>query len=519
MQQIETLTSKRKHLSMMQRADYKFLVIALVVAAIIGIVAISNDSFWIDEGGTGYTTMQPTISAWWNSMLWERNSNMQLPLYLLVLWAWGQCFGLGEWTLRMFNLPCFLLIVLATWLAFRHDRRIFVFSFLFLSSSAYVWFYLDQARPYAFLLAASMFLFGAVYQFWRTQEWSLGWIWWFTCASLVVAATSIIGYEWVGFSIITIWYVGGRNLPSRFVREFPTAFITLVVGLTTIGTYYIWSLRFGADVPKFGRNGFIMDVLFVLYEYLGFSGLGPNRNELRAQPFAALVKHSIPLAILALLLVGLLLCGRAAFRSQRPRAAVFYALLLLPEAVTFLTGEMRNVRVLPRHLTPLAPLLVFVMACLLARCWQRNMATRSVAAGFLMISMLSALEIRFASRHLRDDYRSAAAIAKREIGHGTPVLWAADAQTAMYYRLIRTEDWNTGGSAMLLLNERGLMRLPKNNSIVLYSKPDLYDKDRTIHSFLLENNFSLREQFEAFEVWSSPSSKASITRTPKLAFQ
>jgi hypothetical protein len=146
-----------------------------------------------------------------------------------------------------------------------------------------------------------------------------------------------------------------------------------------------------------------------------------------------------------------------------------------------------------------------------------------VIVGLLLVgSLCSALQIRFTSRHLRDDYRTAAAIAKHELMHGRRVLWSADPQTAMYYGLVSQADWDKAGSERFLLGDRGLSRYPGSVDVILYSKPDLYDRSGIVRSFAAGEHYHVETRLEAFEVWrpapsgASSSSARQGVRLPRL---
>src|ERR1035437_2144870 len=105
-----------------RRRQAGYLLAAFAFGLVVVLAAISRSSFWIDEGWSAYKAIQPTFSSWWGAVLWEHSQNMLLPLYMVALWVWEKVFGPGEWALRMFNAPCFLLTIAGLWLAFREDQ-------------------------------------------------------------------------------------------------------------------------------------------------------------------------------------------------------------------------------------------------------------------------------------------------------------------------------------------------------------------------------------------------------------
>src|ERR1035438_9547772 len=114
-----------------------------------------------------------------------------------------------------------------------------------------------------------------------------------------------------------------------------------------------------------------------------------------------------------------------------------------------------DLRLLPRHLTPLMLLVICFAGWLLERCWKRGLPGKALVAGFVIVSIGSAGQIRLAARHRPDNYRHAAAIAKREISAGMTVLWAADRHTALYYGVLADKDRDTGSSMLMIGNPVG----------------------------------------------------------------
>jgi hypothetical protein len=61
-----------------------------LAAILVGLAYTSTRSFWMDEGGTAFRAMMPTLGEWWAMMLQLRGSNVLMPLYMLYAWFWHQ---------------------------------------------------------------------------------------------------------------------------------------------------------------------------------------------------------------------------------------------------------------------------------------------------------------------------------------------------------------------------------------------------------------------------------------------
>src|ERR1700747_1796396 len=92
------------------RFPYSFseraVIAALAVAFLaISLLAVSHESFWIDEFGSLYFAGQPSIKAMWQELLRSRWPELQAPLYMLYSWCWQRIFGPGEWVMRFAGVP------------------------------------------------------------------------------------------------------------------------------------------------------------------------------------------------------------------------------------------------------------------------------------------------------------------------------------------------------------------------------------------------------------------------------
>lgn len=474
----------------------------LAAVAVAGI-AITTQSLWIDEGLTAYKAIQPTLGAWWEALTWERNSNIQLPFYLLYVWGWEKVFGSSELALRAANIPPFLVCVAALRYTFHKAGAVYLWALLLLLSSPFIWFYLNEARPYIFLLASSSFLFGAIYRLSETQDIPdipTSWFVVFAVSALAVTATSMLASLWVIFSFAAAWSLRGADFPLVFVRRAPVTFAFMVFGGASLAAYYLWSLQTGLRLPRFGQQ--IMISLFhSAYELLGFAGLGPSRLALRDSGLKALLPYAFSIGPLALcwgLLMSLPLVSHATRRFLTGRKFLAILLLLLPAALVFALGYFEGIRISPRYLTPAFPMVMACAAGGLALLWRRP-AARVLVILFFALTLFSALQIRFAPRHTKEDYREAATLAAAHVAQGRTICWAADVQTAIYYGLVKEVERDTGSRQVVLSQRLGEKPVPSECTVVILSRLDVHDRTGKIRRFIQANG--LREETVLTGFW------------------
>ena len=120
----------------------------LTLTILVGLLAIRPDSLWIDEANSASKAIQPNLSAFVGLLKTDRGSDLQMPAYMVALWGWEKIFGKTEYALRSLNIMFFLSALAAVWLGLRGPAgRRWIFTLL-ACSSAYLWAYLSEARPY-----------------------------------------------------------------------------------------------------------------------------------------------------------------------------------------------------------------------------------------------------------------------------------------------------------------------------------------------------------------------------------
>jgi hypothetical protein len=111
------------------------------------------------------------------------------------------------------------------------------------------------------------------------------------------------------------------------------------------------------------------------------------------------------------------------------------------------------------------------------------------------------MQVRFSSRHFRDDYRSAAAVTREVIARGETVWWAADESTGMFYGVPFAGHAGAGGAFHLISpNAERLQSLPPADMVVL-SKPDVYDLHNSVSSWLAQQQFTRTKSFQSFDIF------------------
>ena len=206
---------------------------AAFIAVAVGALAITGQSLWIDEGTSAVKAIQPDLQRWWQELLADGSSNLQLPLHYLYLYLWEKIFGGSEIALRAANLPPLALALVAITWGLRARPR-WQFWFIVLASiNAFTWYYTNEARPYILLFAGCCITFACVARAYFSPVSSLesrSWFFILLAASLMVCATSAIAAPWAMTSILGIALLLGKKAFIRLIRATPVLELCLVCG-------------------------------------------------------------------------------------------------------------------------------------------------------------------------------------------------------------------------------------------------------------------------------------------------
>ena len=494
------------------------------------LVAVSGESFWIDEFWNAYFISLPSVRQLLDALLAPYGS--QTPLHFVYGYVWGQFFPSSELSLRLSNLPLFVLGQAALYWGLRAYPRRFAVAMLLLSAvHPMVWQYANELRPYVMIYAGSEMILAYVLHIHalkhgdrRGATFAMA-VFVFGCVMLFGA--SLLGAFWVAAACVHVAYFHHRTLGWRCLLGRGTLLLLLALLLVSglLTAYYLNSLLSGGGASRL-MSTTVATVLFAGYELLGLSGLGPSRLELREAGPAALGSYWLALAIAAVLILAALATGlREARRLLGSRPLLLLAGLgLLPTVIVILAGFVMHWRVLGRHLMAALPLLNLLLALGLATWCERRVGrarpwlaalAQTLALACLLALVFSALSLRFSDRHRKDDYLAAATLAKTEIAAGKRVWWAADALGARYYQLPGEFDYmgelTNQHQPYACLDQAGVQAVSGASGecldkllapdVVILSKPETFDQSGAITAYLKRRNYAQAQVLPAFTVW------------------
>lgn len=482
-----------------------------LLAVLVPLIAIDGRSFWIDEFGTWLITQHTGIREWTFAFVNHPYSDGQMPLYHFYMFWWVKAFGGSELAMRLANLPSFAILCIAIGLA-PVSARLRLIWLAVIALHAFLWYYLNEARPYLLLLAgsalacvATMRLFGDAPS--QSAKRPLA----FDLALFVVGSTlmvggSILGALWVGSTLLAIGYVARGNIGDLWRAGLTIWPVILVCGAISAAILGVALHSFAVGARATQNASFSVGAMvYGFFELLGTAGFGPGRNELRAQSGNLLqVDVSVMIAAAA---VGAFVVLSAFTRLDRRLVVPVLVAAGLPVLLLAMFGYALHWRAVGRHLSPLLLAITFAYASEISRLLQATAAKR-IAALLLIVGLgLSALSMRFSETQAKDDYADAAAFLRPLLDQSKVAWWVADPTGAAYYGLIQPQQLerksSVPGDRLVFgaFSDASALIAVARPDVIAYSKPDLYDKSGSVLRYIEASGMRRAAEFPAFAIY------------------
>ena len=461
----------------------------------------SNDSIWIDEAQTAIYARQPTLGAWTERLQNDIASEAQMPLGMAAAWLGGKIVGTREWQLRVINVIWTAATIWIVWLIgcrFRAPALALV-----AAAQPFLWFYANEARPYSLQIAGGACLLLAGIVFVERNGRGLSWVLLWAIAAIVLCASSMLGV--IPVAIVSLWLAIALFrrgiLPERRALLIAGGTVGL---LALLGYYYLETLRRGAGGAMLWPVG-LGNLAFSAYELLGFAGLGPARQILRdASSNGSFATTLEPfLALLGLFAATLLLMFTQSIlwlRQYENRALRFLCLgvPIVTGCVLFAMAKPAHFPFWGRHLAPIAPFLTVGLG--LPALHSKHRLAKGACCLWLALLFLSSLELRFASRHAKDDNRSAAALAQ-SLAPDESVWWALDQRAGEYYGIVFRDPSERRGVLLLPSMSPEKFQFLAPPDLIFTSKPETFDIGGRVGQYVATHKYIPKYHLQAITGW------------------
>jgi uncharacterized membrane protein len=317
----------------------------VVLAAVIRIVVIDNQSIWMDEALTAYETRIP-FGAMIHVVLHVETTP---PLYFVAIWFWAHVFGSGDVALRSLSALAGVALVPIAYLSAREliSRSAGVIAAAFVALNPFLIWYSQEARAYMLLAALS----GASFLWFvraRRDPSRRTVTWWAVFSSLAIMTHFFAGFLVAPEAAWLLWVSRTRltAVAVAVVGAVQVAMLPFALVDTSHGTYWVGQVsrtgRLSQAISEWGvsilyrrttvRQGLLAGVLVVAVVVLLLTLRGDRRTRK-----GAIVAGAIAAFIwIAPLVLGLL--GQDYFLSRNvipavvPVAVVLAAACVLPRA-------------------------------------------------------------------------------------------------------------------------------------------------------------------------------------------
>ena len=468
----------------------------------------SSDSIWVDEAQTwGYAHLN-TLADWKTKITSDNHSESQMPLGMFSAWVGARLLGTSEWAMRAPN----MLWAAGTILIFAALGRALQQPFLtlLLAVQPYLWFYTNEARPYALQIFSGAVLLYGLYQAIQLKLRGNIWAIVLGTGSVLACASSMLGlFSTVSAVLILFYYIHKEKWPVTRAHLAIGMFFTAT--LFPLGLYYGSKVLQGAGGAKIWKVG-ISNIAYSCLEFSGFAGLLPARQVLRALARnSESVWPSVPprIFLAAFLISFFLLMVIWLIKSRRQlsdwsKSCLFF--FVASFSLLWLVATVVHFPFWGRHLAASFPAYICLIGAFLGYLWSKGLGGRALVIAFFISLTTSSLLLRFSPDHAKDDYRGAAHWLLNHSKQGETIWWAADSLGGTYYKIFSLNLDESPSIPSLHIMNPDLARLetvafPK---FVALSKLDLYDAQGAIQQWLKTNSFQQVASFQSFTIWAHP---------------
>jgi hypothetical protein len=233
--------------------DIWALVALVALAAVIRVLVIDNQSFWMDEALTAYEThlgfgpMLRTVA----------HVETTPPLYFVLIWGWAHLFGSNEVALRSVSTIAGIALVPIAYVAARElvSRWAGVLAAAFVAVNPFLVWYSQEARSYMLLAALS----GASFLWFnraREHPTRKNVVWWTLWSALAVMTHFFAGFLVFAEALWLLWGSRSRVViaAAALLAVVQAAMLPLALSDTSHGANWI------AHVPRASRvSGMVLE--------------------------------------------------------------------------------------------------------------------------------------------------------------------------------------------------------------------------------------------------------------------
>ncbi len=479
---------------------------------ICGLIPISGYSLWTDEAWTiTEYAIQPDFKSLINSIVKSIGGDSQFPGYNIYIWLWVKLFGISELSVRYSNLPFYYISLLFCIIYLPRNRNFKIWFLLLICLNPLIWFYLNESRYIISIFSFSLISLISLIHYFEGDEKNKKLSIQVLFSSLILGTAFMMLYIFylIPLFFILLYYL---KMKSRtllgFIKQWKVHILILLITFLILGFYYLNTLLNGAGGTRL-EPGF-NNMVFVFYDFLGYSGIGPPRNILRQNPiiqFNSVYFWGIVIFSLNYLIsLGFIIKN---FNVKHLYLLFGFLGLTIGLLIFYIFAKSFDFKFLSRHLIFFYPIFLFYSFSLFYENVLNKYKIFSIVLIFTFFSSLlySNFNIRFNADYQKENIKTASEIAVEE-SNELKIMWIADRHGFEYYTFLRKRNENN-------FKKNNIVFIPPHTEmqILKYIKPYFFtekyfivisnrkDYDKIIQNFLLSNSYNIFYQDKDFTMY------------------
>jgi len=457
-----------------------------VVAILICFLAVNSWSLWVDEANTAVMYSVRNFSELIDQFKSRITvgSETQQPAYIFSMWMWVKIFGKSEYALRFPNIIYMIMLLSYTFYLIKSkitdsEEKIFLaIALILIFLNPFILYNMNEARanlPTFFF--SYMALLSLLFYYKKSKQHFL--ILCFIFAFLGSLYNLVFLFTFIGLLFIALSL--SKNVINDIKANLRPILVLIILMIPLLLYYFYTIIRGGGgqiETPGVGNIG------FSLFEFFGFSGLGPSRDTLReinqnstfSNVILSLMNYLwlvIPLLLSYILLIGL------AIKTSGIKYLInnlYFKTFCIVFISFFIVAFIVKFRFWGRHVIFILPLFIFFMAELIQKILAKNnLISKIFVSIFFLMLAISSYRIIYNPEYRKDDVRLAAFECKRLVAKGESIIWLDHIDTAKYYGVDKL-----GNPIVDLFNDN----VVDQGLLVWFKKFDYYDQHGIVKKFM-----------------------------------
>lgn len=373
----------------------KVLVFLLLL---ISFLAVNGWSYWGDELSTVLLASQNSFHNLLTRLGNWSGSESQMPLFVILMWLWEKVFGYSEFAMRSFNiLMIALLLAYTKFLAIpklnQTEQIIIKVALVYTIISPFILYNMNEARVNISLLTLAYVCYIGLY---IGLKYSNDLNFWMSMISLCLGFAFNMLFAFIVPTILIMAFC----IDKKFLRKHYFAILWTLILCIFIGLYYLWTFSNGKGGSV--ENPGIKNIAFSLYQFLGFEGMGPEKNAIRLannllisiRPYYfTLMLMCVSYLLILIQIIRYRICNK------------FLSLFIISFIIFLVCSCVVHFRFWGRHLIMFYPLWAISFAIYVYEIWIQDIFAKSSIVVFAILLVVSSIRIESLSLYKKENIR------------------------------------------------------------------------------------------------------------------